>query len=488
MIPIADLLREALLWLGWQSLAATAVFAVVVVLARLLGRARPAVLAALWGLVLARLVLPVDLASPVSLRALVDRLVAPPPVHAAATAGEVPEIRVPASARGEAASIRPTLDPVVPLGCVWLAGCAVAGVRWLGARRRFRRVAVAARTIDAGVLRSLVDDARRRLGVRRSVRLRVTDVAVAPFTVGVFRPEVVLPTAVAVRPELAATVIAHELAHVRRLDVAWMAVERMLAVVYWFHPVVWLTVGRRHEARERACDTLVVERASVPARRYAHDLLAVVRLGLEPVAAPAASLPMRRLDMRIRSILDADVARHRSPIATAAVVLTAALLLPLASPAEPPPVAVDAPGAEVRAASGPAMRHPLPDGRLTWGWGPGRDPFTGDEAHHRGVDLAAPTGTPVQAVAAGTVVEATDHWTVSPSSGTVVVLDHGDRWSTLYTHLDAFEVQPGENVESGQVIGRVGSSGRSTGPHLHFEVRRDGQPVDPATVVEGLRR
>ena len=191
--------------------------------------------------------------------------------------------------------------------------------------------------------------------------------------------------------------------------------------------------------------------------------------------------------MRVLSILNSDRCRHRSPLAFLIVFGTAVVLLPLASPAAVPD-SVEAAAPASASTADPALQHPLPDGRITWGWGPGRDPFSGGETHHRGIDLAAPSGTPVRAAAAGTVVEATITWSVSPASGTVVVLDHGAGWSTFYTHLDAFEVSTGQRVEAGQTIGRVGSTGRSTGPHLHFEVRRNGEPVDPATVVEGLHR
>lgn len=488
MTSVLDGLRTTVVWLGWQSLAVVVVFAAVAVLARVLGRARPGVRGALWGLVLVRLVLPLGLASPVSLRALTDWLIAPRPVHGIGGAEQL--LAGPSDSSGQASptAMADHLDPVALLALAWLGGSAVAATGWFAARRRFRRAVSAARDVADDDLRAVLEESRERLGVRRSVRLQVTDAPVAPFTVGVLRPEVILPAGVAARPDLAATVITHELAHVRRLDVAWMTIERMLAVVYWFHPAVWIALSRRHEARERACDALVLERGSVPARRYAHDLLAVVRLGLAPVAAPAASLPRRRLEMRLRSILRSDQMPARSPFAAAIVVVAGLLLLPLASPAAPPPVALEVADVDVPVRSGPAMEHPLPDGRLTWGWGPGRDPFTGDAAHHRGVDLAAPLGTPVHAAASGTVVEATTSWNVSPSSGTVVVLDHGDGWRTLYTHLDSFEVAAGEHVVVGQTIGRVGSTGRSTGPHLHFEVRRDGEPVDPATVVDGLTR
>jgi murein DD-endopeptidase MepM/ murein hydrolase activator NlpD len=94
---------------------------------------------------------------------------------------------------------------------------------------------------------------------------------------------------------------------------------------------------------------------------------------------------------------------------------------------------------------------------------------------HSGLDLAAPLGTDVRAAAAG---RSKVLW--NPSGfGLYVLIEHGGGLRTLYGHLSAASVRDGEDVRAGQQIGRVGSSGLSTGPHLHFEVRRDGRPVDP---------
>jgi murein DD-endopeptidase MepM/ murein hydrolase activator NlpD len=94
---------------------------------------------------------------------------------------------------------------------------------------------------------------------------------------------------------------------------------------------------------------------------------------------------------------------------------------------------------------------------------------------HSGVDLAAPSGTAIRAAAAG---RARVLW--SPNGfGLYVLIDHGGGLQTLYGHLSAALVQDGDTVRDGQTIGRMGSTGLSTGPHLHFEVRRDGRPVDP---------
>jgi murein DD-endopeptidase MepM/ murein hydrolase activator NlpD len=98
---------------------------------------------------------------------------------------------------------------------------------------------------------------------------------------------------------------------------------------------------------------------------------------------------------------------------------------------------------------------------------------------HSGVDLSAPRGTPVVAAARGRVAIAADHY----FSGRSVFLDHGDDLVSMYFHLDRIDVREGELVQAGQPIGAVGSTGRSTGPHLHFGVRWHGARIDPALLL-----
>lgn len=94
---------------------------------------------------------------------------------------------------------------------------------------------------------------------------------------------------------------------------------------------------------------------------------------------------------------------------------------------------------------------------------------------HTGVDIAAPVGTPVRAVLPGVVEFA--GW--AGGYGRLVVLRHAGEWRSYYAHLSRVEVAPGQSVAAGEVIGRVGSTGHSTGPHVHLELRRGRQPVDP---------
>lgn len=124
-------------------------------------------------------------------------------------------------------------------------------------------------------------------------------------------------------------------------------------------------------------------------------------------------------------------------------------------------------------------------GRVTSGFGTRHDPFTGEDTEHDGLDVGAPEGTPIRVPARGVVVSAGPRG----GYGNAVEVDHGNGLVTLYGHAAELLVSTGEFVEPGQEIATVGSSGRSTGPHLHFEVRVGGRAVDPSRVLKkyGLR-
>lgn len=120
------------------------------------------------------------------------------------------------------------------------------------------------------------------------------------------------------------------------------------------------------------------------------------------------------------------------------------------------------------------------DDSTTSNFGPRSDPFTGQTAMHAGMDFRGEIGTPVRAAGAGQVLRAE----VSGGYGNLVELDHGNGVTSRYAHLNAFEVKAGQLVAAGQVIGRVGSTGRSTGPHLHYETRLSDQARNPLKFIE----
>jgi len=117
------------------------------------------------------------------------------------------------------------------------------------------------------------------------------------------------------------------------------------------------------------------------------------------------------------------------------------------------------------------------EGEVTSPFGPRVHPITGQLARHDGLDIAAPEGAPVKAAAAGLVSFAGERG----GYGNLVVLTHADGKRTYYGHLSSMSVTAGQKVNEGQTIGAVGNTGRSTGPHLHFEVRdKNNRPADPA--------
>ena len=132
------------------------------------------------------------------------------------------------------------------------------------------------------------------------------------------------------------------------------------------------------------------------------------------------------------------------------------------------------------AGDGPALGdgtflRPVP-GPITSGFGYRTDPITGATAYHSGLDIGAPCGTPIKAAGTGVILSAGFN---DGGYGNMTLINHGNGMSTLYGHQSSIIVSEGQSVTQGQVIGYVGSTGKSTGCHLHFEVRVGGNPVDP---------
>ncbi|MEO0141993.1 MAG: M23 family metallopeptidase [candidate division WOR-3 bacterium] len=130
------------------------------------------------------------------------------------------------------------------------------------------------------------------------------------------------------------------------------------------------------------------------------------------------------------------------------------------------------------------LRYRIPSIAPVQGWflagfGYRVDPFTQSVKMHEGIDIGAPIGTPVVAPADGMVISVENRF----GFGLTITIDHGYGYSTLYAHLQKANVESGEMVKRGDIIGFVGDSGKSTGPHLHYEIRISGIPVDPIDYI-----
>lgn len=198
----------------------------------------------------------------------------------------------------------------------------------------------------------------------------------------------------------------------------------------------------------------------------------VDRLGAEnrKIADLVAALDSaeRRYD-RIRAMLGADVVPDPVRLASS---------LPVA-----PPVRAQVAGTPSPYETGlSAPTHwPLDEpGYVTRGQASSGGGANTPDEEHPGVDIAVPIGSPVRASGGGTVLQAGE----DPEYGLFVVLEHPDSLQSKYGHLSRTTVTPGQLVQAGQVIGLSGNTGRSSAPHLHFEIRREGTPIDPRTMLK----
>ncbi|MEM8845380.1 MAG: M23 family metallopeptidase [Pseudomonadota bacterium] len=127
--------------------------------------------------------------------------------------------------------------------------------------------------------------------------------------------------------------------------------------------------------------------------------------------------------------------------------------------------------------------RPIEKGWISSYFGKRANPFTGGQEFHRGVDFAGKAGSNVISVAGGVVTEADDRY----GYGNLVEIDHGNGYVTRYGHNDSMVVEIGQTVKKGQVIAKMGSTGRSTGPHVHFEVLKNGVKVDPMKFIRASK-
>ena len=148
-------------------------------------------------------------------------------------------------------------------------------------------------------------------------------------------------------------------------------------------------------------------------------------------------------------------------------------------------LSIGVPGAGGRVSqthAAPAFVYPLMGTMVSSKYGIRRHPVTKSKRHHAGIDLAAPAGSPIRTIRAGRVIFAD----TLGAYGKLVVVDHGDGFISRYGHCESIKTTIGSWVKAGAIIATVGQTGRTTGPHLHFEVMLNGEPFDPEQLIPGL--
>ena len=385
----------------------------------------------------------------------------------------LPAVQAPAVTAAAAAPWYTRLTVWHLLAAVWAVGVLVLAVRAVAGYLRLRRtVALACKTEDGCYSGSCVP---------------------APFTLGILRPRIYLPAALTGAARQA--VVLHERTHLRRHDPQTKPLYYAVACLHWFNPLAWLAFRQLEREMESACDEAAVRGCDAAARNaYCESIL---QYALQGRMAPG-SLAFGQGSVKTRIV---HLLHYRKIGAGALLVCAAAVGLSVTACMMQPQVEEATPETAQPATTEAAAETPdTPETAVTFTANTAGLPNLDDPENsprflcpvdyeyvtvymnegHRGDDLAADIGTPVYAAQDGLVTYAAYH----QSYGNCVVLDHGagpdgNLWTTLYAHMDDYTVEAGQTVKAGDLIGHVGTTGYSTGPHLHFEITLNGIVTQP---------
>lgn len=489
---------------------------------------------ALWWLTALRLLVPVELPSRFSVYTLLESLrrAEVPAVPTAPAAAPYASARVAVIPGPPEAVSAPAPAPFPVWTAVWTAGAVLLAlwflihyIRW---RRRFRKSAPA-------------NCPNPSICFRRRVQIRVTDQIGAPLTYGLLRPVILLPETLDLKDEDAVScVLAHELSHIRWLDGLLKLVLAAALCLHWFNPAVWLLYLLANRDMELRCDEAAVLTLGKDSReRYALTLIHLAELRNEYV--PLCGFSHKSgMEERIQAIM--NVKKQSLLACFIALVLVLGVTTAFATSAKPAsneeqeewtavrealpegetigreplpedepilvpgplpegepedqeappegeaisreplpedePVLVPDPLPEGKAdiPEGADMIWPVDSDKITNRFGSRANPGGEGIVEHNGVDIGGMEAeAPIYAAKEGTVKDTG----YNAENGNYVRLSHGDGMETFYAHCQSVLVKTGDSVTLGQTIATVGSTGKSTGPHLHFEIVANGVQRDP---------
>ena len=279
-------------------------------------------------------------------------------------------------------------------------------------------------------------------------------------------------------------VLRHEMVHAVQLHSLDLLFMELVVAILWFNPFVFVLLRYVRDNHEYLADHYAhAKQGSL--WEYLECLKAETVRYFSPV--PASYFNSSTIKKRIIMLTNHKSNGNKKWLYLGILPLMAILLVLFHTPAEKSlAAAAQATAGELIASvslsvpDGVPSRFPLPEKykeKITWGYNKtALHPISKKETTHLGIDVAAPAGTPVYAMGDGVVNKAVEEkgW------GKMIVLDHGNGFVTFYGHLDEIHVAAGAKVYRGEVIGKVGNTGQSTGPHLHFEVRQNGEHRNPA--------
>lgn len=363
--------------------------------------------------------------------------------------------------------------------------------------------------------------------LNRTIQLLIGGKLQAPFTFGLFRPFIYLPSSFKnFSIEQRQCVLLHELSHIKRKDTLTYFIARFIVALYWFNPLAWLALRLLRLEQEKACDDRVLNYGIKPCD-YAFLLLNFLkeRRPAHPVAALGVS-SFKTIKSRIGQILN-PIHRHsliNTKMCITAMTIATILTLTVTAfvpgaiardgstssnpkqvehfrPEQPDNMNPSAlkndsnhetaltskntevntePKSEASTVNASDIPSLMPiNGNIRSYFGKRYHEKLKAEKLHSGIDIEAQIGTPVNATANGTVLKTE----FNGGYGLMVKIAHKGEISTVYAHLSSISVKPAQIIQQGDILGYSGNTGRTTGPHLHYEILLKSQPVDPLIFI-----
>lgn len=358
--------------------------------------------------------------------------------------------------------------------------------------------------------KKILEECKGKMGINTNLPLIKTSAVKAPALYGLFRPRLLLPPNIEgqIDENELRFIFFHELSHFKRKDISIFWIISFIKVLYWFNPVIWYGLYQMRQDCEISCDALALSYVDHDdCKGYGQTIIHLIQNTAQPlkyigVAGMLGSKKQLKRRMKMISLFKKNAYRL-SVMSIGILILMGCMFLTNAKEEIPQPdtyveenIPVKDEGDklsvsikddnEVKEDSGQGdsakeeatkeIIWPLPNyTKITSHYGWKVHPILKKKKLHTGTDIAAPLGKSIVAVANGKVIFSQEYGPY----GNTIIIDHGDGIVSLYGHCNELVAKKDQKVNAGDEIAKVGSTGMSTGPHLHFEVRKDGKAVDP---------
>jgi len=389
---------------------------------------------------------------------------------------------------------------------IWLAGTLLMFGFMLFSNNMLYIKTKRGKLIEIPMISELLEEVKEEFSVTRTIQVFASDKVHSPILIGLIRPRLLIPMKVlyALSEDELRYIFLHELAHYKQKDLIIKLFSNLLCCIYWFNPVVLFGIKRMNTDCEISCDANALNVITDDEHKdYGLTLIKVITSQKRHVFTTSLSFGNKKYIKR-RLLMIANY--KNSSIKWGVIGLSMALLLSATVLTTPLSIADNQ--AEIDKTSAPKIHKefvkkeshmltpaslqepaiaesdleqfdgiwPLKDYfRVSSSFGEHSPPSSKNAPRHSGMDIPAPMKTDIYSITDGEVIFSG----MKGPYGKTMIIDHGDGYTSVYAHCSKLFLAKGDKVARGDVIAKVGNSGRSTGPHVHLEIRYDGAPQDP---------